>query len=54
LSDAERAEFLTVQHQANRWTYIGSGLTHPMFLRMVERLKPELLPVFGEMAAAFA
>lgn len=32
LTDAERARFMEVQHQANRWTYIGSGMTHPNFL----------------------
>jgi hypothetical protein len=32
LSDAEREEFTRVQHQANRWTYLGSGMTHPKFL----------------------
>jgi len=32
LTEAEREEFLNVQHQANRSTYIGSGLIHPKFL----------------------
>ncbi|HMY73970.1 MAG TPA: hypothetical protein PLQ88_19290, partial [Blastocatellia bacterium] len=27
----ERAEFLTKQHQAMRWTFLGSGMTHPNF-----------------------
>jgi hypothetical protein len=45
---------LEVQHQANRWTYIGSGLVHPKFLMTLERLSPvqrkrieEIAPVFG-------
>lgn len=41
LTDKEREQFMTVQHQANRWTYLGSGITHPNFLATVERLSPE-------------
>lgn len=41
LTDKERKQFMTVQHQANRWTYLGSGITHPNFLATVERLSPE-------------
>ncbi len=53
LNDAEREEFIDVQHQANRWTYIGTGMTHPKFLMSLERLSPaqrtrieEIAPVF--------
>ena len=53
LDDAEREQFIAVQHQANRWTYIGSGLVHPKFLGTVEKLSPaqrkrieEIAPVF--------
>jgi hypothetical protein len=28
----ERAALLQQQHQANRWTYLGSGMTHPQFV----------------------
>lgn len=38
LTEAERKEFLEVQLQANRWTYIGSGLVHPKFLETIEKL----------------
>jgi hypothetical protein len=34
--EAER--FMKVQHQANRWTYLGSGLSHPKFIEMMGRL----------------
>ena len=54
LGPAERDEFLRVQHQANRFTFIGSGLTHRMFLETVRRLKPAALPEFAAMAEAFA
>jgi hypothetical protein len=38
LSPAEREVFINVQLQANRWTYIGSGMVHPKFLETMERL----------------
>jgi hypothetical protein len=41
LTDDERDEFIDVQHQANRWTYLGTGMTHPKFLETLERLDPE-------------
>jgi hypothetical protein len=41
LEEDEREEFIDVQHQANRWTYIGTGMTHPKFLMSLERLNPE-------------
>jgi hypothetical protein len=53
LSESERADFITIQHQANRWTYLGSGMTHPRFLATLEKLSPaqrrrieEVSPVF--------
>jgi hypothetical protein len=41
LTDAERKEFIEVQLQANRWTFIGSGMIHPKFLETMERLGAE-------------
>ncbi|HEY7546657.1 MAG TPA: hypothetical protein VID27_17330, partial [Blastocatellia bacterium] len=32
LTEEERDEFITKQHQALRWTFLGSGMTHPNFL----------------------
>lgn len=40
LTAAERRQFMAVQHQANRWTYIGSGMTHPKFLETLGELSP--------------
>ncbi len=54
LGEADRDRFMTHQHQANRWTYIGSGLTHPRFLETVERLKPDAVAGIRAMAEAFA
>jgi P-aminobenzoate N-oxygenase AurF len=33
LGASEREELRTVQLRANRWTYLGSGMTHPEFQR---------------------
>lgn len=38
LSEDERRGFIAVQHQANRWTYIGSGMSHPKFLESLGRI----------------
>lgn len=40
LTDLERASFFAEQGPANRFTYIGSGMTHPVFLETVERVAP--------------
>jgi hypothetical protein len=41
LTDSERERFMEIQHQSNRWTYIGSGMTHPNFLATLGDLMPE-------------
>lgn len=53
LNEEEREKFIAVQHQANRWTYLGTGMTHPKFLGTLEDLNPaqkkrieEIAPVF--------
>jgi hypothetical protein len=38
LSEGERSEARRVQHQALRWTYVGSGLVHPQFRAALDRL----------------
>ncbi|MDZ4734831.1 MAG: diiron oxygenase [Rhodospirillaceae bacterium] len=53
LADAERETFMAVQHQANRWTYIGSGMTHPNFLETVGRLDAGCRRQIEEIAPAF-
>ncbi|HMZ21054.1 MAG TPA: hypothetical protein PLD20_24185, partial [Blastocatellia bacterium] len=49
----ERAEFLTKQHQAMRWTFLGSGMTHPNFQAALERLSPALSQRLAEVAPIF-
>lgn len=40
LNDEEKAEFRRKQLQANRWTYLGTGMTHPKVLETLEELTP--------------
>ena len=42
------------QHQAARWTYLGSGMTHPMFVATVEEISPRGAERVAQAAAAFA
>jgi hypothetical protein len=53
LTEREREEFISVQHQANRWTFVGSGMTHPRFLDAVERLDPSQRRRIEDAAPAF-
>ncbi|MBI1761883.1 MAG: hypothetical protein HYR56_10650 [Acidobacteria bacterium] len=53
LNADERAEFLTKQHRALRWTFLGSGMTHPNFLATLERLSPKLRQRVEEVAPVF-
>src|SRR5215218_10385445 len=53
LSEMEREEFITVQHQANRWTYLGSGMKHPKFLATLGDLSAEQRRRIEEVAPAF-
>ncbi|HEU5236022.1 MAG TPA: hypothetical protein VFU37_02705 [Pyrinomonadaceae bacterium] len=41
LTDAEKDEFRSVQLQANRWTYLGTGMTHEKVLATLESLTPK-------------
>ena len=53
LSATEREQFLTLQHQANRWTYLGSGMTHPKFLATLEKIQPAARTRLEQIAPAF-
>jgi hypothetical protein len=54
LSDDAREQMLAAQHQAMRWTYLGSGLVHPQFRKSVGALSPAALERIDEAAPAFA
>ncbi|HSE36877.1 MAG TPA: hypothetical protein VLG74_06205, partial [Blastocatellia bacterium] len=53
LSDSERDRFTELQLQAMRWTFIGSGMTHPNFLVSLEHLQPGASQRMKQIAAAF-
>jgi hypothetical protein len=53
LTRNERAEFITKQHQALRWTFLGSGMTHPNFQETLERLSPALRQRIEQVAPVF-
>ena len=41
LNEVEKEEFRRVQLQANRWAYLGSGMTHARVLETLESLTPK-------------
>jgi len=53
LTEPEREQFTEVQLQAQRWTFIGSGITHPQFLATVGRLSPAARTRLEQIAPAF-
>jgi primosomal replication protein N len=53
LTEAEQGAFRRSQLQANRWTYIGSGMTHPQVLATLKRLSPAARRRVADVAPAF-
>lgn len=53
LSPSEKEEFRKVQRQANRWTYIGSGMTHERVLSTIESLSPDARKRVESISQAF-
>jgi len=53
LTEAQTKEAFAVQHQAMRWTFLGSGMTHPNFLNSLEAMGPELRAHLETVAPAF-
>jgi hypothetical protein len=53
LTAEERAQFERVQHQANRWTFIGSGMTHPNVLATIGALSATARRRIEDVAPAF-
>jgi len=49
----ERTEILKAQHQALRWTFLGSGLTHPQTRAALMRVSPAGAEEMAEIAPAF-
>jgi hypothetical protein len=42
------------QHQAIRWTYLGSGMTHPKFVETLEAISPAARDRIAEVAPVFS
>ncbi len=53
LSADERSELETQQHQALRWTYLGSGMTHPKFIASLAAISTAARDRIAEIAPAF-
>jgi hypothetical protein len=53
LSRSERDQVKNAVLKGMRWTYLGTGMTHPNFLATVEAIKPEARKQIEEMAPAF-
>jgi hypothetical protein len=53
LGAGDRAAFVERQHQAARWTYLGSGMTHPKFRRTLGQISPEGLARVDSIASVF-
>jgi hypothetical protein len=54
LGEEQRAVFRTQQHQALRWTYVGSGMTHPQFRATLGAITPSGRDRIDAVARAFA
>ena len=53
-SEADRLELIELQHQALRWTYLGSGLVHKEFRKALGALSLNQLARIDELAPKFA
>jgi hypothetical protein len=53
LSKSEREAMTQAVLKGMRWTYLGTGMTHPNFLETVESIKPEARRQIEEMAPMF-
>jgi hypothetical protein len=53
LTEGEKEEFRRVQRQANRWTYLGTGMTHEKVLETLGNLTPKARQRIESISAAF-
>src|SRR5215207_10263823 len=53
LTEAEKEEFRRVQLRANRWTYLGTGMTHEKVLATLESLTPNARQTVESVSPAF-
>jgi len=53
LSKSEREQMSDALLKGMRWTYLGTGMTHPKFLETVQSIKPEAKGQIEQMAPMF-
>lgn len=53
IAEDVRASLVDQQHQALRWTYIGSGMTHPNFVATLTAMSPAARNRIAEVAPVF-
>jgi hypothetical protein len=53
LSESEKEKIRKIQLRANRWTYLGSGMTHERVLETLESLTPKARQRVESISAAF-
>ena len=53
LSKSEREQVTQAVLKGMRWTYLGTGMTHPNFLATVQSIKPEAREQIEQMAPMF-
>lgn len=53
LTETEKGEFRRVQLRANRWTYLGTGMTHEKVLETLEWLTPKARQRVESVSSAF-
>jgi hypothetical protein len=54
LDAAERDAFVAAQTQAQRWTYLGSGMTHPNFMATLGAMRPAAVDRVAKVAEALS
>lgn len=54
LDSVGHAEFLAGQRQAARWTFLGSGMSHPRFRGTLGQIAPAALPRLDAIAPTFS
>jgi len=53
LSESQREAFRRLQLRANRWTYLGTGMTHERVLETLEGLTPKARQIVESVSPAF-
>ena len=52
-TDAEKQEIQTVQEKSYRWTFIGSGVTHPQFVEIFKQVSPAQQQRLSDVAESY-